>query len=216
MAVPGRVVPNVREIEAAVRLGEQRFKDIGCAACHIPSLPLDDHGWIYSEPGPYNPPGNLRPGDAPGVLVDLTRADLPLPRLTPGPGGVVQVPALTDLKVHDLGDGPDDPNREPLDMNEPPGSPAFFAGNQRFITRKLWGVASEPPYFHHGQFTTLREAVLAHGGEAAATRAGFQALPIPDQDAVIEFLKSLRVLPPDTPYLVVDEYGRRKIWMKIE
>jgi hypothetical protein len=212
MAVPGRVIPNDRDIEAAVRLGEQRFEDIGCTACHIPSLPLDRQGWMYAEPNPYNPPGNLRPGDAPGLLVDLTRADLPRPRLRPGPGGVVRVPALTDLKVHDIGDGPDDPNGEPLDMNQPPGSPGFFAGNRRFITRKLWGVASEPPFFHHGQFTTLREAVLAHGGEAAATRTAFLALPAHEQDAVIEFLKSLRVLPPGTPHLVEDEHGRPKAW----
>lgn len=47
----------------------------------------------------------------------------------------------------------------------------FFAGNCRFLTRKLWGIANEPPFFHHGKFTTMREAILAHGGEAAARRA---------------------------------------------
>ena len=71
----------------------------------------------------------------------------------------------TDLKLHDMCDGPADGNREPLDMQAAPGSDAFFSGNCRFLTRKLWGVASEPPYFHHGKFTTLREAVLGHGGE---------------------------------------------------
>src|SRR2546427_1774856 len=29
------------------------------------SLPLDNQGWIFSEPNPYNPAGNLRTGDAP-------------------------------------------------------------------------------------------------------------------------------------------------------
>jgi CxxC motif-containing protein (DUF1111 family) len=127
----------------------------------------------------------------------------------------VWVPAFTDLRLHDICDGPDDPNAEPLDMHAPPGSDAFFAGNRRFITRKLWGAANEAPYFHHGQFTTLREAVLAHGGEAAWTRAAFIGLPPAERDAVIEFLKSLQVLPPGTPTLVVDERGRPRAWQSI-
>jgi cytochrome c peroxidase len=76
-----------------------------------------------------------------------------------------------------------------------------------FLTRKLWGVANEPPYFHHGKFTTLREAVLAHGGEAAGVRARFLALLPAEQDAIIKFLKTLQVLPPGTAFPVVDENG---------
>jgi CxxC motif-containing protein (DUF1111 family) len=97
-------------------------------------------------------------------------------------------------------------------MNQPAGSPGFFAGNERFITRKLWGAASEPPFFHHGQFTTLRQAVLAHSGEALASRQAFQLLPSEEQDDVIEFLKTLQVLPPSTHSLVNDEKGKPKAW----
>src|SRR5207244_5185942 len=91
-----------------------------------------------------------------------------------------------------------DTNREPLDMNQAPGSAGFFAGNGKFVTRKLWGTANEPPFFHHGKFTTLRQAVLAHAGEAQAQADAFRALAPYDQDALIEFLKSLQVLPPGT------------------
>jgi hypothetical protein len=212
MAVPGRVIPNDARIEAAVRQGERQFDAIGCSSCHMPSLPLDRNGWRFSEPNPFNPAGNLRPGDAPEVVIDLTRQDLPQPRLVPGAGGIVEVPAYTDMKVHDLCDGTDDPGREPLDMNQPAGSNAFFAGNCRFITRRLWGAASTPPYFHHGQFTTLREAILAHGGDAAAQRAAFERLPAATQDAVVEFLKTLQILPVGTNALIVDERGRQKSW----
>ncbi len=212
MAVPGRVIPNDPEIEAAVLLGEQKFQQIRCTKCHIPALPLDRQGWIFTEPNPYNPAGNLRPGDAPTFAVDLTRADLPAPRLRPGPGGIVYVPAFTDLKVHNICAGPDDPNRERLDMNQAPTTPGFFAGNERFITKKLWGAASEPPFSHHGQFTTLRHAVVVHDGEARASRDAFVALRPEEQDAVIEFLKSLQVLRPGTEPLIVDEHGRPKIW----
>jgi hypothetical protein len=212
MTVPGRVIPNDPDIEAAVLVGEQRFQTIGCSQCHIPSLPLDNGGWIFSEPNPYNPPGNLRPGEAPALAVDLTSDELPSPRLKPDEAGVVYVPAYTDLKLHDICAGPDDPGIEPLDMNQPTGSPGFFAGNRKFLTKKLWGAANEPPFFHHGQFTTMRQAVLAHAGEGLTSREAFQALSQYEQDSVIEFLKTLQVLRPGTKHLVVDEDGHEKEW----
>ncbi len=212
MAVPGRVIPNDREIEAAVHTGEALFKQLDCTSCHVPSLPLDQNGWIYSEPNPFNPPGNLRINEAPTLLLNLNSALLPLPRLRPNKQGIVAVPAFTDLKLHDICDGSHDPNIEPLDMQQPNGSMAFFAGNRKFLTRKLWGVANEPPYFHHGLYTTMRQAILAHAGEALSQRRAFQALSSGEQDAIVEFLKTLQVLPPGTRGLVVDEKFRAKDW----
>ncbi|MGH9630865.1 MAG: di-heme oxidoredictase family protein [Bryobacteraceae bacterium] len=204
---PGRVISRDPAIQAAIRRGEDTFSAIGCARCHVPNLPLSAKGRIYTEPGPFNPPGNLQPGEAREFKVDLADPRLPGPRLEPDKDGIVYVPAFTDFKLHDICDGPNDPNREPLDMQHAPGSKEFFEDNTRFLTKRLWGAASEPPYFHHGKFTTLREAVLAHGGEATHTRAAFQALPAGDQNAVIEFLKSLRILPPGARFPVVDENG---------
>jgi CxxC motif-containing protein (DUF1111 family) len=211
LPAPGRVIPKDPRIEQAVLVGEERFKQIGCATCHLSNLPLTNHGWTFTEPNPYNPPGNLRPGEAPTFSVDLTSEKCPSPLLKPQ-GGVVYVPAYTDLKLHDITSGPDDPNAEALDMNQPVGSPGFFAGNRQFITRKLWGVANEPPYFHHGQFTTLREAILAHAGEALASRQSFTALSTDEQNALIEFLKTLQVLPPGTKHRIVDENYQRREW----
>jgi CxxC motif-containing protein (DUF1111 family) len=79
-------------------------------------------------------------------------------------------------------------------MNQPAGSPGFFAGNSRFLTRKLWGIANQHPFGHHGLYTTMREAVLAHHGDAEETRSGFLHLSKYDQDALIEFLKSLQIV----------------------
>jgi len=211
LPVPGRVIPNDRAIERAVLTGERRFEQVGCATCHRTSLPLDDRGWVFSEPNPFNPAGNLRPGDAEPVNVDLTSDRLPGARLQPR-DGVVQVPAYTDLKLHDITSGEGDPNIDPLDMNEPVGSPAFFGGNSKFLTKKLWGVANEPPFFHHGLFATMREAILAHAGEAAASTAAFKNLSAYEQDSIIEFLKTLQVLPPGATSLVVDEDGQAKRW----
>lgn len=67
----------------------------------------------------------------------------------------------------------------------------------------MWGVANEPPYFHHGLFTTLREAVAAHSGEALTQRQAFGRLSVADQDALFKFLETLQVLPPGTKALVV-------------
>ena len=206
MAVPGRVIPRDRAVELAIMRGEQRFMEIGCASCHVPALPLTGPGRFFVEPHPFNPPGNLQPGEAPQLAVDLNDRRLPQPRLTADQQtGVTWVPAFTDFKLHDITDGSDDPNREVLNMHFPAGSPEFFGGNGRFITRRLWGVGNTGPYFHHGRYATMRTAILAHYGEADASRRAFEALPERQRDAVIEFLKSQQVLPPGTRWLVVDE-----------
>jgi len=234
LAVPGRVIPNDPAVERATLVGEAVFNKIGCATCHA-TLPLTSNnnpglpgqpGWIYSEPNPYNPakgpnspnlqlgPTNY-PVSAPALMVDLTSDTLPLPRLR-AHRGMVLVPAYTDLKLHDISatsDPGSDPECEPLDQNQPAGSPGFFTGNCKFITRKLWGFYNQGGAFmHHGKFTTAREAVEAHYGEALSQRLAFDALPADLQNDLIEFLKSLQVLPPGSKSLVVDEHGKPKHW----
>ena len=195
LPVPQQVMPESQAARRAVWRGEALFKEIGCAHCHVPALPLFDKGWIYSEPNPYNPPGNLQAGERKSVSVDLTNSRLPGRRIKPK-NGVVWVRAFTDLKLHDITSGPDDPNAEAININHPAGSPEFLGGNTEFLTKKLWGAANERPYFHHGKFTTLREATMAHAGEAADSRAAFAGLSEYQQAAIIEFLKSLQVMQP--------------------
>lgn len=211
LAVPGRVIPNDPRIEAAVSTGEEAFKRIGCSGCHVPELPLDNNGWYFTEPNPFNPDGNLQPGDTADYSIDLNSKQLERPRLKVKKG-VVMVPAFTDLKLHDITSGPDDPNREPINQNAPGGSDAFFDGNSRFMTRKLWGVANEPPYFHHGQYTTLREAIEAHRGEALESYQNWTSLSDYERDSIVEFLKTLQVLPEGTEHLIVDQRGKKKDW----
>jgi len=212
LAVPGRVIPNDPDIEKAVLNGERVFESIGCASCHIPKLALDKNGWIFTEPNPYNPAQNLRVGTTKNLQVDLNSHDLPLPRLAPDPEhpDVVWVPAYTDFKLHEIMD-PAEPS-EPLDQNQTPWTAKFRDGNRRFLTKRLWGAANEAPYFHHGLYTSLRQAVLAHSAEALESRKQFQAVSKYDQDSLIEFLKTLQVLPADTPFPIVDENFHRKQW----
>jgi len=235
LAVPGRVIPNDPAVERANLAGEAVFNKIGCATCHAtlsltsnnnPGLP-GQPGWIYFEPNPYNPATgpnspNLRlgpanyPASAPALTVDLTSAALPHPRLRHDAQGVVMVPAYTDLKLHDISatsNPATDPECEPLDQNQPARTPGFFTGNCKFITRKLWGFYNQGGAFmHHGKFTTAREAVEAHNGEALPQRLAFDKLPEDQQNDLIEFLKSLQVLPPGSKSLVVDEHGNPKNW----
>ena len=214
LPVPGRVIPNDRDVEEAVRLGERAFGAMGCARCHVPELPLTRAGLRYTEPSPFNPPTNLRPGEAATLAFALDDPRLPQPRLSPSPSApdVVMVPAFTDFKLHDITDPADPAAAEPIDMNQSLVSERLLGGNRRFVTRRLWGAANEPPYFHHGRFTTLRQAVLAHHGEALRERQAFEQAPTEQQDGVIEFLKTLQVLPPGTTSLVVDDRGQPRAW----
>lgn len=211
LEVPGRVIPRFRPLEEAVLNGEVKFAQVGCANCHVPELPLDNWGWIYTEPNPYNKAGNLQVGQAPKLEINLNSKVLPQPRLREE-HGVTWVPAYTDMKLHDITSGPDDPNRETLDMQHPAGSEGFFAGNGFFLTKKLWGAANEPPYYHHGKYTTLRQAIEAHAGEAQDSADGFRALSAYDQGSIIEFLKTLQLLPRGAEALVLDEKGRARSW----
>ena len=125
---------------------------------------------------------------------------------------MIHVAAYTDFKLHDITD-PGGRGGGGSGRHESAGRLAGVpAGNRKFLTRRLWGIASQPAHFHHGLFTTLREAVLAHAGEALAERTAYQRLGAGEQDAVIEFLKSLQMLPPGTRDLVVDEQYRPRAW----
>ena len=211
LPVPGRRIPRYRPVEDAVRLGEQKFLEIGCSSCHVPEMELDNWGWFFTEPNPYNPDGNLQPGDADEVKFNLNSDYLPKPRLR-NRDGITKVQAFTDFKLHDITSGPGDPNRESLNQHAEAGSDEFFAGNGSFLTKKLWGAANEPPYFHHGKFTTMRQAIEAHAGEAQAQADAWAALTDHERNSIIEFLKTLQVLPEGTRCLVIDEKGRCRPW----
>jgi hypothetical protein len=189
---PGRVMPTHSNAMAAVMRGEWLFQEIGCAVCHRPVMRLENP--IFTEPNPFNPPGKLQLSDVSSAYgFDLTK-DMLGPALELESDGSVLVPAFTDLKRHDMGDMLDD------DLLVHDGVPTNV-----FLTRKLWGVASEPPFLHNGRATLLSEAIVYHGGEAEVARKNFEALADTDQDAIVEFLKTFQVLPEDSNGLV--SYG---------
>ncbi len=204
---PVQVLPENKARRAAARRGAQVFDSIGCTSCHVPALELRSP--YFTEPNPYNPPGNLVPDDVPApFLFDMTK-DGPPPRLPRSASGGAWVRAFTDLKRHDLNDAEFD---HFANEQVPQGTLAGFASDsdftipapprptREFLTRKLWDAGNSDPYGHRGDLTTLTEAIYWHGGEARSSRDTFFDLAQNDQNAVIEFLKSLLVLPePPAP-----------------
>ena len=58
-------------------------------------------------------------------------------------------------------------------------------------------MAAPPPYGHDGRSINLTEVILRHGGEAQEARDAFACLPAKSRDAIIAFLNSLVIFPPD-------------------
>jgi CxxC motif-containing protein (DUF1111 family) len=46
-------------------------------------------------------------------------------------------------------------------------------------------------YLHDGRARTIQEAILWHGGEAEASKAAYENMSLSEQEALIDFLKSL-------------------------
>jgi len=190
MNIPGRLISKDPERRAAAERGEQQFSAIGCADCHKPALTLNSR--FFSEPNPFNPPGNLRLQDVTRpYMFDLT-SDIPMPRLEAwGTNGAV-VRAYTDLKRHVICDSSD-----PFFCNErliQNGVPL-----NQFLTRKLWDVGNTAPYGHRGDLTTITEAILHHAGEGRLARERYAALSDEQKAEVVEFLKQLQVLLNGSP-----------------
>lgn len=66
-------------------------------------------------------------------------------------------------------------------------------------------------YGHRGDLTTITEAILNHGGEGRSSRDAFAALSKDEQAAVIEFLKSLQILPEGVTSLTLTEQEVERI-----
>ena len=61
----------------------------------------------------------------------------------------------------------------------------------RMRTAPLWGVRLRPMLMHDGTSLTFRDAILRHKGESSHVTERFLKLSHADQEALIEFLKSL-------------------------
>ncbi len=87
------------------------------------------------------------------------------------------VNAWSDFLLHDVGTG------DHIAQGNAP------AGKVR--TAPLMGISQSPSLLHDGSAATVEQAILAHGNEAADSRAAFQALSPSDQKTLADFVRSL-------------------------
>lgn len=86
---------------------------------------------------------------------------------------------FSDLLLHDMGAGLAD------------GMVQGQSTGSEWRTAPLWGLSRRLFFLHDGRARTVQDAILAHGGEAGAARARYQALNAIQRDALVAFLRSL-------------------------
>jgi hypothetical protein len=172
--------PREDPLDREARRGRGIFEDMGCADCHRPQL-------VTTSPSlPLRFP-EIASDPTANVYYSVDLSDAPT-GFSPGRRDGVVVPLFADLKRHDMGDA----------LAESFGSDL----DRFFTTARLWGVADTAPYMHDGRATTLREAILMHGGEAEGARDAFASLEVADQGRLLAFLLSLRT--PEDPTTDLD------------
>jgi CxxC motif-containing protein (DUF1111 family) len=67
----------------------------------------------------------------------------------------------------------------------------FESSRNKIRTAPLWGVRLRPRLMHDGASLTFLKAITRHRGEASHVTLQFKRLKSSDQEAIIEFLKSL-------------------------
>lgn len=110
-------------------------------------------------------------------------AECHVPTWTTGPNSVgaldeVTFRAYSDFLLHDLGPAL-------ADICAPGAAPGEWR------TPRLVGLSHRTTFLHDGRAARIADAVAFHGGEAAAARAAFQALPEATRTLLLRFLQSL-------------------------
>lgn len=166
--------------------GADLFSEIGCATCHRPSLPLES--LRFSDPGPVDAAGTLRPGETRhGAVYDLALTEW-AKNLQRDENGAVLVPLFGDLKRHKIADQQVSALGNELLSQR-------FVDRDVFMTGELWGIASTAPYGHRGDLTTLDEIIRVHGGDARQSRDRYVDLDDAGRTALIAYLKTLVIEP---------------------
>ncbi|ESP93351.1 putative thiol oxidoreductase [Pseudoalteromonas luteoviolacea 2ta16] len=112
------------------------------------------------------------------------------PRLFSENGASTSVPLYSDLKLHFMGKKLSDNYPQPTDTKGYAAQPGVY------VTRPLWGVGDTAPYMHDGRARTLLEAIQLHGAEGSEAKKefdNFNNLSAKEQQALIEFLESLKL-----------------------
>ena len=168
--------------------GRRVFSKVGCASCHVPDLSINHDRRVADVETSYDPAkgGFFNRLFATATPLYYTKDDgsgYPALKLPLGNPFVVK-DIFTDFKRHDVGKG-------------------FYERNwdgtmqTTFMTRALWGAGSNGPYGHDGRSMSLDDVILRHGGEAQGSRDAYAALRPGQRNALITFLNSLLLFPPE-------------------
>src|SRR5580692_4789784 len=151
--------------------GNALFRKIGCATCHVETLTTA-------------PAGTKINGGTFTIPVAL---------------GAIAFHPYGDVLMHDLGtgDGILQATREHYGnkvfqmMSGYLSKQDFESSRSKIRTAPLWGVRLRPRLMHDGASLTFRDAIARHRSEASHVTVQFEKLTREDQEAIIEFLKSL-------------------------
>ena len=179
--------PGTYEPNEATEGGRRLLRQIGCTRCHVPNLEVRQDRRVADVSTTFDPDRGIFNGlfATATPLHGSVNDGRGLPALkSPLRGPFLVRGIYTDLKRHDLGPNFHERNYDGTIQTE-------------FMTAPLWGVGSTAPYGHDGRSINLNEVILRHGGEAQAERDAFADLLPPFRDAVLAFLNTLILFPPD-------------------
>jgi hypothetical protein len=176
LEAPVQRLPSDPGLIDAWAVGRSHFDEIGCAACHVPTLELEDTTLdARADPDPTRAT----------FVIDVAK-DGEGPKIEPKYAGdrtPYLVHLYSDLKRHDMGPALATPSAQGT-------IPARV-----FLTRPLWGLAETAPYLHDGRAPTVHDAIVLHGGEAEGARAAYLALEERGRASLRVFLASLSRQP---------------------
>jgi CxxC motif-containing protein (DUF1111 family) len=151
--------------------GEGLFDKIGCATCHVETLTTAPAGTKING-GTFTIPAAL------GSITFHPWGDFLMHDVGTGDGILQATREHYGSKVFQL-------------MAGYLAKQDFESSRNKIRTAPLWGVRLRPRLMHDGASLTLRDAIVRHGGEASHVSQRFEKLKREDQEAIIEFLKSL-------------------------
>lgn len=178
--------PGMGKQDSTTERGRKMFTQAGCASCHIANLQINHDRRVADVETVYDTVNGIfnslfATGTTMYTIVDDgIIPPLKQPQLNP----FLVKNLFTDFKRHDLG-------------------PNFYERNYdgsmrtQFLTTPLWGAGSTSPYGHDGRSMSLDEVIRRHGGEAQAARDAYVGLSTTQSDALLKFLNSLVLFPPD-------------------
>ena len=155
----------------AVKRGAQLFDQAGCAACHVHSLTTAAAGTKLNG-------GTYAVQPALAALTFHPYGDFLLHDVGTGDGIVQGSAEHYGRKVYEQ-------------MSGYLAKQNVASTQNKLRTAPLWGVRLRPRLMHDGGSLTLRDAIQRHRGEAREEAERFQRLNKRDQEALLEFLRSL-------------------------